>query len=313
VKRFGALVMAVVLIVGALAVRNRLDKKEDLDRSPLRVVCATELGAACDRLRDRGLEVSIEDAQETARTLAKADRGSVKTELWLTVEPAAALVDAQRALRSAERLWAKDAVTTVATTDLALVIWNDRGEVLRNKCPTVTVRCVGEVAGRGAWSASGGRPEWGQVRVALPDPELTAAGLLALGAGAQSWFKSADVGSNDFEADPDFGDWLARLERAVPKDGSLAKMLALGRAAFGMAIVPRALAEEQTRGAADVSVLALEPATAVRAVAVVFPGSRGSAKDLEGAVKWAAAAPKGTTIAPDVLEALRLRWSDLSR
>jgi hypothetical protein len=218
VKRFGALVLAVVLIVGALAVRARLDKKEDLEGSPLRVVCATELGAACERLSERGFDVTTEEAQLTARTLADADRGSVKTELWLTVEPAAALVNAQRALRSAERLWAKDAVTTVATTDLALVIWNDRGEVLRNKCPTVTVRCVGEVAGRGEWSASGGRADWGQVRVALPDPELTAAGLLALGAGAQSWFNRANVGSNDFDADPDFGVWLAGLAGAVPRN-----------------------------------------------------------------------------------------------
>jgi len=313
VKRFGALVIAVVLIVGALAVRGRLDKKEDLEGSPLRVVCATELGVACQRLSKLGFEVTTEDAQETARTLAKADRGSVKTELWLTVEPAAALVDTDRALRGVKPLLTRESVTPVATTDLALVIWKDRAAVLRKACPTVTltVRCVGEVAGRDAWSASGGRPEWGQVRVALPDPELTAAGLLALGAGAQSWFKSADVGSNDFDADPGFGDWLAGLARATPRGGSLARMLA-NRAEFDLAIAPRALADEQ-KGLADVSVLALEPSTQVRAVAVVLPGSRGSPKDLEGAVKWTAAAVKGTPLAADVLEALRLRWRDLSR
>lgn len=312
-KRFGAVVVAVVLVVAAFAVRDRMDRQDDLDRSPLRVVCATELGAACERLRDRGHELVVEDALVTAQRLATAEDDDVGTEVWLTVQPAAALVNANRALRSADPLIANGAVTAIASTDLALVVWDDRGAVLRKACPTLTLRCVGEVAGRGAWSASGGRADWGQVRVALPDPETQASGAVALGTGAQSWFGRADVGSNDFDADPAFGDWLAGLARAVPADGSLPRMLALGRAALDMAVVPRAIADEQTRGATDIVTLAVAPATRIEAVAVVLPGSRGSAKDVAGAVEWPKVAVRGSTLAPDVLEALRLRWRELTR
>lgn len=312
-RRLGALLVAIALVAGAFAVRSRIDKLAELDRVPLRVACAAELGAACDRLRERGYEVVVEEAQVTARRLALQTRDDLDTELWLTVEPAAALVNTDRALRGVDALFAPNAVTPVATTDLALVVWTDRAEVLRKACPTLTFRCVGEVAGRGAWTASGGRANWGQVRIALPDPEETATGLLALGGGAQSWFGRADIASNDFDADPSFGDWLAGLARAAPADGSLPRMMAVGRAALDMAIAPRAVADTLTRGA-DVVTLTLSPETAVSAVAVVLPGSRGQARDITSALGWRARpAGTGQRLPADVLEALRLRWRELSR
>lgn len=314
-QRLAALVVAIAMVAGAFVVRSRLDQKEELDRRPLRVACATELGAACDRLGDRGYDLVVEDAQVTARRLSLvADGANPETELWLTAQPTADLVDALRALRNAKPLISADAITAGPATSLALVVWNDRAAVLQKACPSLTMRCVGEVAGRGKWSASGGRAEWGEVRVALPDPDSTAAGLLALGAGAQSWFGRADIGSNDFDADPAFGDWLAGLARATPPGASLARMLALGRAALDMAIVPRALADELTRGIGDVTTLELTPKVAVAAVVVRLPRGRDRAGEIADVVRWSRESTRaGPTIAADVLEGLRLRWSALSR
>ena len=50
-RRVLALVAAAAMVAGSIAVRSRLDEREEDRTNPLRVVCAAELGPVCEALR----------------------------------------------------------------------------------------------------------------------------------------------------------------------------------------------------------------------------------------------------------------------
>ncbi|MDP9070319.1 MAG: hypothetical protein M3N68_03350, partial [Actinomycetota bacterium] len=232
--RILAFLAAVAMVVGAVAVRDRLEggDGEPATEAMLRLVCSNELAAACERLDEQedGLEVTIEAAGETAGRLAAARPGTGTTvDGWLVAGPWPAIVEETRRSGGMEPLLSTGAV--LARSPTVLAVFPTRAEVLRRNCEgeAIAWRCLGDVAGRGTWAAVGGRPEWGPVKVIVDDPSSEADGLAVLGAATAAFFQRADVASNDL--DDAYRAWLAGLARAVPSGPvSLEQGLAAGPA-----------------------------------------------------------------------------------
>jgi hypothetical protein len=93
-------------------------------------------------------------------------------------------------------------------------MWKERAAALTAFCKgAVAWTCLGNAA-NGPWKAAGGKDTWGTVKTALPDPVVTASGLVALGAGTVGFAGQADVSSTELQDNDAFGVWLSDLARA---------------------------------------------------------------------------------------------------
>jgi hypothetical protein len=207
VKRVVALVGAVAMIAAALAIRARLDDDGDGGSSSsggrATIACVTELEAACRAALD-GTEVSlrVEDAGRTASALAA---GSADIDGWVTFAPWPEVANAKATTTVMEQ------GTPMASTALSIAVVGERTAALTTACGgTAGWRCLGDLAGT-AWSqVSGGRPEWGPIRVGLPPP-TEGLGLLLYGNAVSGFFGSAAIATNDFGADDAFRPWQNRI------------------------------------------------------------------------------------------------------
>lgn len=209
--RLLALLAAIGLIVGAVVVRGVLDDEDDGTGSapragePLRVVCATEVAAACEVLDPREYEVTEEDAAVTADRMSGSEDPGI--DAWIVPAPWPAMVDDVR-VRAGRDARFEDA-TVVARSPLAIVAGGDPGD-----CGW---RCIGD----------------GTDRLGAPAP-TSGFGLLLLGAAATDWFGTADFATNDF--DPVFRSWITGLaDRIVVTADPVTRMLQ-SRAFFDLAV-----------------------------------------------------------------------------
>ncbi|MDQ3680582.1 MAG: hypothetical protein M3378_08595, partial [Actinomycetota bacterium] len=94
-----ALVAAVIMVVGSLVVRSRLDEGQgggDGDGGgDMRLVCSTELAAVCEALEGRA-KVSVEPAGVTADRLATGHGGPASLDGWLVPSSWPEMVQAAR-------------------------------------------------------------------------------------------------------------------------------------------------------------------------------------------------------------------------
>lgn len=217
-RRLLALLVAGALIVGALAVRGRLDAGEPLlpeateAAAPLRLVCAAELAAACRaaQLPD-GSEVVAQAAALTAAALAD---GTVEVDAWLVVEP---WHDVPTVLADSAGAGSElSTAVAVATSPLVLVGWADRVDALAAACgeDALTWRCVGEQAGT-PWRDLDVAVN-GAVRAAHGDPTVDGIALPVLGGAVAGFFGRSDLAAFDLD-DPAFAGWFAQLEGAAPQ------------------------------------------------------------------------------------------------
>src|SRR4051794_5542157 len=99
--RLGALILAIAMVVGSLALRSRIDRS----RTTVRLTCATELADACRRI-GQGVKVTVEPAGQTADRLAAIDPGAdPELDGWLTPGRWAQMVDAPRTASGREALF----------------------------------------------------------------------------------------------------------------------------------------------------------------------------------------------------------------
>jgi hypothetical protein len=353
VKRFGALVLAALLIVAAVYVRGRLDDDSAdsnqagsaSDTSTL--VCVTELDAVCRELdrEHEDLTVRVEDAAVTEATLVATsfDVNDPPFDGWLTLTPFPAMVSEQRGHALLPQ--ALDEPSDVlARSPLVVAIWNDRRDVLATACSAgITWRCIGENAGR-AWPELGGSAAWGGVKPSHSLPDATASGLFVLSQATASYFDRTDFASNDF--DPSFGRWFEQLERSIPSfppppRTPLDEMLSKGPAVFDLAGSLEAAAGPSIARSRDkdrLSILYPSPATVAEVVvAPVTNTSRGArvtrllqsnevaallaqagwrvdGQPLADGIDAAYAPPTETGLPrPGVLEALRALWIETIR
>ena len=228
------------MVVAALVVRSGLYRDQEGGRGAVRLTCATELTDACrsiaDRAGTRRIDLTLEPAGTTADRLAGADDPGLDG--WLGPEPWPDMVDIRRRTKALEPLFASPR-TPLARSPLTLVVWKDRADALASRCGgPVTWRCVGDAVAAGAWTASGGRPEWGAPKPGPTDPDQ-GVGLLVLGEAVANWFGRTDLSSADLDDDA-FSGWFSALERApssapsatASATSTLALMLTAGPAVY---------------------------------------------------------------------------------
>ncbi|MGQ0519597.1 MAG: hypothetical protein ACT4PX_00415 [Actinomycetota bacterium] len=230
-----AVLAAVAMVAGAVAVRDRLDDRAERRTTTLRLVCASELAPVCEALEaepDRDVVTTVEPAAVTAERLTGLAAGAaLDLDGWLVPGPWPQMVaDARRRAGQEAPLGAGP---VLARSPVVLAVWKDRAAVLAPRCQNGGPgwKCLGEVAGQ-PWEPIGGRPDWGPVKPGLPLPS-GAVGLAVRGAATAAWFGRVDLSSADLD-DGGYRDWLSRLERSQPSSpvSPLEAMLLKGPAAF---------------------------------------------------------------------------------
>lgn len=226
-RRLGAALIAVLMVVVALYVRGRIDDDgrsgNATGGSVVHLRCSTELEAVCTDLsnEDSDVDVTVADAGATFDALVAvpdAQRRTVGFDAWLVPEPWPALVDVQRGANGLEPMFS-GTTDRIARSPLVLVVRADRRPVLEvtPECAgTVTWKCIGQVAGR-SWDSIGGQAQWGQVRPGHSDPTRSATGLLVLNQATRSFLGTEEYDRFQLENTDDYGDWLSSLEQAIPR------------------------------------------------------------------------------------------------
>lgn len=223
-RRLFALVAAVAMVAGSVALRARLDRREQDQANPLRIVCAAELGAACDSLRQGTDGVTVEPAATTATRLGRSGADDAGLDGWLVPAPWPQIVDGRRRQQALLPLFG-DVSAPLARSPLVLVVRKTLADSLGPRCGgPVGWKCLGEAAGAG------------QAKPGHADPSADAIGTLVVGQATAAFFgRSDDLSTLDLE-DPEFARWFRALERATPPlalGGSpLSEMLGTNFAAY---------------------------------------------------------------------------------
>jgi hypothetical protein len=263
VQRLLALLGAVALVAGAIAIRQLLVDDDNGggggggggngDGGEFVVACVSELEDACRAMAaEEGVEVVVEDAGDTMDKLVAGDAGY---DGWITLAPWAEIVEFARP---------EDALGTpsqpTASTELVLAV-PDTSDVCD---PDPTWLCLGDTA----------------ADVGLP-PRTTAIGLLLVGNAATGYFGTSDIATNDFT--PEFDDWLGNL---TANDGSSDPLRELLRAfpptlVFDAVGTTGAQYEQEVPGSRAADRLpAVDPDPLATANVVVVPVDGGDVADL---------------------------------
>ncbi|MHB1137823.1 MAG: hypothetical protein ACYC2O_02630 [Microthrixaceae bacterium] len=221
-KRLGAVVLAVVMIAGAVLLRDRLDGATTGERGgeSFRLRCSTELAQVCTAIaaaRD-DVQVSTESAGRTADTLSELPDGErPEFDAWLVDGPWAEIVADNRAFAGLDDAVLGEPSAVLGRSPAVIVTAPGRGADLTEACGgSITWRCVGEQA-------------LGSQRVGLPTPER-GDGLVVLAEATASFFGTTTYSSGDFQ-DPAFTGWFAGLtelstQTALGSQTPLARALA---------------------------------------------------------------------------------------
>ena len=223
-RRLGAALVAVLMVVVALLVRNHLIEGDGGGGGRgVRLLCATELEAACTDFADHsGVSVTVEQAGTTAQSLVSLPDSKVGDpgfDAWLAPAPWQQMVDLQRRVKGLRPIFATPS-DPIARSPLVLVVRSDRAPVLQGapECGgTIDWKCVGAVAGRPWSSLPGGQAVWGAVKPGHGDPTTNATGLLVLSQATSEYLGNPEYSRSDLQDNDQYLDWLTGLERAVPK------------------------------------------------------------------------------------------------
>jgi hypothetical protein len=202
-RRVLAVVAAAAMVAAAISVRSRLDRRQQEQANPVRVVCAAELGPACDALRGTSAQVTVEPTTTTADRLGHSDAGDSALDGWLVPAPWPQIVDAERRTRALLPLFG-EVGAPLARSPLVLVVRQTLASALAGPCGGPPGwKCLGEAAGRG------------QAKPGHPDPAVNAFGALTVGQATAAFFgRVADLSSADLD-DANFARWFNALERAT--------------------------------------------------------------------------------------------------
>jgi hypothetical protein len=304
VQRVGAAVVAVLLVVVALLVRNSIDDDSD-GGGAVRLLCTTELEAACTRLAEQNdnVDVTVEQAGATAQSLvALPDEQRPDFDVWLAPAPWPQIVDVQRRANQLRPIFAKPS-DPIGRSPLVLVARADRVPVLQATpaCNnTVDWKCIGAVAGR-SWAELGGQAAWGTVKPAHGDPTVGAVSLLVLSQATSEFLDTADYSRSDLQDNDQYLDWLSGIERAVPDLPATAAspfaemLLALPTATYDIVGTTEAeagpgIAEAAPDRRRELTLLYPEPVVTADVVLAPVVGHDDAADGLTGGVAGALAA-----------------------
>jgi hypothetical protein len=226
-KRLGAVTLAVILILGAWIVRDRVIEDNgssgdgDTPRAAQEIVCVEDLRDACLALADahEDLDIEIESAEQTLDDLVALEEAS-EAAIWITMAPLPAMLADLRSVGNAPGLETEQ--LQVASSPIALVAAPERIDVLTLHCGgTLRWDCLGDVAGD-EWSEIGGDERWETVRPAF-SPIDSAIGLLGVADATVGYFGSRTIVTDDV----DFTRWASNVAEAVlsssrPPDSAIA-------------------------------------------------------------------------------------------
>ncbi len=190
-KRVGALLGAVAMVVGALAIRGTFDSDGGTgggsSSSATGLVCPTELRDVCASSGD----VQIDTAGATADSLVEDTDGSVLDgAVWIVPAAWARLVIDERDRLGLDPFYEIDGLP-LASSPVVLNVWSARGEQLTTTCGRpVDWACLAEQDG--ATLTDGDR-----VRSGAP-PVDSATGLSVAAAQAANLLGRSDFATNDF-------------------------------------------------------------------------------------------------------------------
>ena len=224
-RRALAFVVAAGLIAGSLVLRDRIDDRSERENTVVRLVCATELAAACDELRNSdapSVQPLVEPAAKTAERLSRP--GEIDLDGWLVMPPWPDVVDGARRQVGLPELF-DDPGDAIARSPLVIVVRRQRQAALRASCGgEIGWKCIGDAAPK-RWVEIGGEAPWGHVKPWHADPQSEAVGLLVAGQATGAYFAPTPVTAFELEDDAYLA-WLGGLERAVRNtDGSVETML----------------------------------------------------------------------------------------
>jgi hypothetical protein len=203
-RRVLALVAAAAMVAGSIAVRSRIDRSATDKANPLRIVCASELGAVCDTLRRSAAHVTVEPAPTTADRLGGSAAGDPGIDGWLVPAPWPQIVDGRRRVQALVPLFG-DVSAPLARSPLVLVVRRTLADSLGPRCGgAVGWKCLGDAAGAG------------QAKPGHADPGADAIGTLVVGQATAAYFGRADDLSTTDLDDAGFARWFRGLERAAP-------------------------------------------------------------------------------------------------
>jgi hypothetical protein len=267
-RRLGAVVVAVVLVGGALAIRSSLDDDETSGGQTTRVVCITELADACRSAASGlgGMELSIADAGDTLDELSAA---AGDAPIWVTLDPFPAMVDTARTTSGRDGLFASP--TLVATSDLVVTVPDERIDVLRSHCGGQALwGCVGDAAGE-PWADIGGESAWGSVLPGIAPADRSALGLLTFAGAVGGYFGDTSYSRTRWEADPGFLPWVRRLTSSVPTEviGDRSPLSVMLTRPSALNVAATTSAELTAAGATADRVASEYPAPMVRADVIV--------------------------------------------
>ncbi|MBW3536489.1 MAG: hypothetical protein KY395_01790 [Actinobacteria bacterium] len=276
-KRLGSLILAVVLVLGALWIRGRtggglLVAGGGLDG---RLTCSTELRRACEALSEDHprLRVKVEPAGVTAEAIAARRGAAPDFDVWLTLQPYGGVA---RELLGAttDRPVLGTASGALAHSRIGMYVHESRAQTLSTHCQgQMAWGCVlGAISGGQTWDNIGGEETWGPIKPHIDDP-AEASALLALGGAAVGLIGENPDGLTIRE-NADFATALSSLKRArtrseLPASAALARMLAVGPSEID--IVVALTAERDRFGDAASKARLLYPAPVVSAQVVAVP------------------------------------------
>lgn len=314
--RLLALVAAVAMVVGAVALRSRLDQHKQDTAHPLRLACMAELNDFCQSLVSQNVEVRVEPAGVTADRLAKASGDDAGIDGWVTAAPWPAMVDQARATAGLPALFKGS--TALASSTPAMAVLPERYASLQRVCGTVTWKCVGDAAGKQTWPAFDPKAVPGAVRFAVVDPADSAVGLTVLAAASSDYFGGrTNLSTADLD-DDGYQTWLLGLSRAradvTDVNAFLTQPVADVYASIEAEVRP---AIARSARLPKPAALYPSPTININAVVAVLPGRAGqrlgsivtAAKTKLVASGWRADAAAGATeFDPGFLTALRAAW-----
>jgi len=326
-KRFGALLVAVALVVGALILRNTLNANtssgtDSTGGTPSKgsqtLICSTEFAAVCAGL-GAAIDVTVEPAGTTLDRLAQAPDGDLP-DAWLTLDPFPAMLEQTRTRTGFASAVASS--NTVAVTDPKLTLLADRAGALQASCGSAMFwKCVGDFAGS-QWTDHGGKAEWTTIKPSFQNPASEAIGLLVLANFVAGYFASSDISAKPLEGDPNLARWLRSLGNnvAVTASGTTPLITLLTRgSALNVATTDTAelstVAEAQT---AKYATLAAAPVIQLRAVLARL--SRANTGDLLAQVGalltksgWGSPNFDQPTLSESTFITLRQLWKDTNK
>lgn len=228
-KRILAVVLAIGLIAGAIALRAALDGDDGANGSDgptttrqgrrLEVWCLEDLRAPCEEALAGDVSLTIGSMEDAMVRLAAADVDDDLPDAWVTFAPLPEMAKDAVARAGGPADSIATSTAFVATTHLIVATRPDRAALLGAACVEPALwRCLGEIAGT-KWLDLGGPESFQAIKPAFGDPTRSATALMAWASAVGHYLGREAFSINDVNADDAFTAWGRNLRAADPLGG----------------------------------------------------------------------------------------------